>query len=223
MKTISLVLVGCYSLKDWIKRWKRKQLVRRELQNLKLRLQFFNQNGKFSRSNWKAFKQSYNITSATIKVFSEASREEFISTTKQMQNKNRKIEKLSSYAKQFFKVFLKQKKEFQKPAGRAYFHLFSSLNNKLGPRLEDSLENVAHVLMLGIIDFRRIPNFTQVNKTTRQKPYLEDLMNALQRQSQLIINELSIWLWICGSKEAKIQASTFAHKSMFTDVYKLNM
>jgi hypothetical protein len=166
MKTISSVLIGCYSAKDWIERRKRKQLVRRELQNFKARLHLFNQNDEFSRSNWKAFKQSYNVTSATMQNLLEAPGEEFFSGAKQMRNKNRKIEELSPYAKQFFKVFLKQKKEFQKPARRAYFRPFSSLNNKLGPWPENSWENVAHALVLGIIDFRRVPNFTQVNKTT---------------------------------------------------------
>jgi hypothetical protein len=118
-------------------------------------------------------------------------------------------------------VFLKQKKEFQKPAGRAYFRPFNSLNNKLGPWPENSWENVAHALVLGIIDFRRIPNFMQVNKTTAQKPYFEEFMNALQRQSQPTMTEPPIWLWICGSKEAEIQVSTFVHKTMFTDVYEI--
>jgi hypothetical protein len=77
------------------------------LQNLKPRLHLFNQNGEFSRSNWKAFKRSYNVTSATMQVLLEAPREEFFSGAKQTLNKNRKIEELSLYAKQFFKVFLK--------------------------------------------------------------------------------------------------------------------
>jgi hypothetical protein len=99
MKTISSVLIGCYSAKDWIERRKRKQLVWRELQNLKPRLHLFNQNGEFSRSNWKAFKQSYNITSTTMQVLLEALGEEFFSGAKQTRNKNQKIEELSPYAK----------------------------------------------------------------------------------------------------------------------------
>jgi hypothetical protein len=38
MKMISAVLIGCYSVKDWMEQRKRKQLVRRELHNLKPRL-----------------------------------------------------------------------------------------------------------------------------------------------------------------------------------------
>jgi hypothetical protein len=106
MKTMSSVLIGCYSAKNWIEQQKRKQLVKRELHNLKPRLQLFSANSEFSRSNWRAFKQNYNVTIATMQVLLEAPGEEF-SSAKQMHNKNRRIEELSPYTKQFFKVFLK--------------------------------------------------------------------------------------------------------------------
>jgi hypothetical protein len=47
MKTISSVLISCYSAKEWIERRKRKQLVRRELNRLKSTLQLFKTNGEF--------------------------------------------------------------------------------------------------------------------------------------------------------------------------------
>jgi hypothetical protein len=139
-----------------------------------------------------------------MQVLLEAPGEEFFSGAKQTCNKSRSIEELSPYAKQFFKVFLKQKKEFRKPAGRAYFRPFSGLNTKLGPWPKNSWETVAHALVLGIIDFRHVPNFTQVGKTIVQKPYFEEFMAALQRQSQPSMIDPPISLWICGSKEAEI-------------------
>ena len=221
MKMISSVLIGCYSAKNWIERQKRKQLVRRELQNLKPSLKFFKWNGEFLRKHWKTFKKNYNVISATMQVLLEAPGEDFFSSANQMRNKNQKIEELSPYAKQFFKVFLKQKKEFWKPAGHAYFRPFKGLNTKLGLWPEDSWEKVAHALVLGIIGFRRVPNFTQVSKSTTQRPYFEDFTNALQKQSQPTINEPPVWLRICGSKEAEIQVSIFAQKSIFKDVYDI--
>jgi hypothetical protein len=130
------------------------------LHNLKPRLQLFNPNGEFSCSNWRTFKWNYNATSATMQVLLEAPGEEFFFGAKQTCNKNRRIEELSLYTKQFFKVFLKQKKQFRKPADRAYFRPFSAMNTKLGPWPENNWETVAHILVLGIIDFRRVPNFT---------------------------------------------------------------
>jgi hypothetical protein len=99
MKMISSMLIGCYSTKDWIEQRKTKQLVRRELHNLKPRLQLFSANGEFSCSNWQTFKRNYNITSATMQVLLEAPGEEFFSDAKQTCNKNRRIEELSLYAK----------------------------------------------------------------------------------------------------------------------------
>ena len=99
-----------------------------------------------------------------MQVLLEAPGEDFFSAAKQTRNKNRKIEELSSYAKEFFKVFLKQKKEFVRPNGRAYFCPFNGTSNKIGASPENTSVNIQHTLMLGIIDFRRIPGFTQVSK-----------------------------------------------------------
>jgi hypothetical protein len=220
-KMISSVLIGCYRAKDWIERRKRKQLLRRVLHNLKPRLQLFSTNGEFSRSHWRAFKQNYNVTSATMQVLLKAPGEEFFSGAKQTCNKNWRIEELSPYAKQFFKVFLKQKKQFRKPADQAYFRPFSGMNTKLGPWPENRWEMVAHSLILGIIDFRRVPNFMQVSKTTAYKPYFEEFMAVLQIQFQPSMINPPIWLWICGSKEAEVQVSTYAHRTMFTDLYEI--
>jgi hypothetical protein len=84
-----------------------KQLVRRELSKLKPRFNLFGANGEFNRSNWRAFKKNYNVTSATMQVLLEALGDKFFSGTKQTQNKNWSIEDLSPYAKEFFNVFLR--------------------------------------------------------------------------------------------------------------------
>jgi hypothetical protein len=47
MKTISFVLISCFSTKEWIERSKKKQLVKRELNKLKPRLQLFGANKEF--------------------------------------------------------------------------------------------------------------------------------------------------------------------------------
>jgi hypothetical protein len=99
MKMNSSVLIGYYSSKDWNGRWKRKQLVKRELHNLKPRLQLFNTNSEFSHSNWRAFKRNYNITNTIIQVLLEAPGEEFFSGMKQTCNKNRRTKELSPYTK----------------------------------------------------------------------------------------------------------------------------
>jgi hypothetical protein len=56
-----------------------------------------------------------------MQVLLEAPGEELFSRAKQTGNKNKRIEELSPCAKQFFKMFMKQKIQFRKPAGRTYF------------------------------------------------------------------------------------------------------
>jgi hypothetical protein len=80
---------------------------------------------------------------------------------------------------------------------------------------------VDHALILGIIDFRRVPNLMSVSKITTQKSYFEEFMGALQRESQPAMIDPPNWIWICRSKEAEVQVSHYTHKSMFTDLYDI--
>jgi hypothetical protein len=63
-------------------------------------------------------------------------------------------------------VFLEQKRPFKKPAGRAFFQPYISMGNKLGPWPLNNRETVSHNLVLGIIDFRQVPNFTSLSRTS---------------------------------------------------------
>jgi hypothetical protein len=52
-----------------------------------------------------------------MQVSLEAPGEEFFSNAKQMRNKNKTTKQLSLYVKEFFWIFLKQKRAFIKPTG----------------------------------------------------------------------------------------------------------
>jgi hypothetical protein len=56
-----------------------------------------------------------------------------------------------------------------------------------------------------MIDFRRIPNWTDASKGSARKSYFEDFMEALQSQTQLRMTNLPMRLWICETKESKVQ------------------
>ena len=121
IKQPSKVLESCYSAKEWLERWKRKALVKRELNKLRPSLGFLNAAGEFQLDRWKHFKADYSITSASMRVLLEALGEEYFVVAKLTSNKNKPIEELSAYAKQFFTLFLRQKNNFQRPAAHAYF------------------------------------------------------------------------------------------------------
>jgi hypothetical protein len=110
-----------------------------------------------------------------MQVLLEAPSEEFFSSAKQTRNKNWSIKELSPYAREFFRVFLEQKRPFKKPVGRAFFRPYISVSIRLGPWPQNSWETVSHNLVLGIIDFRRVPNFTSLCKTSAQKPYFKEI------------------------------------------------
>ena len=65
-------------------------------------------------------------------VLLEAPEEDYFVATKAISNKNKAIEELSPYVKQFFKAFLSQKADFVKLAGRAYFRAYDAINDRMG-------------------------------------------------------------------------------------------
>jgi hypothetical protein len=75
-------------------------------------------------------------------------------------------------------------------------------------------------LKLGIVDFRRTPNWTSINESSAERPYFLDFMSTMHRQTQPRLTDPPVWLWICGSKEAKVQVSHDAHSSMYRDTYE---
>ena len=81
--------------------------MRRKLNQFKSTLQVFKTNGEFWSDKRKKFKKDYHITSATVQVLLEVPDEEFFSSAKQTYNKNKTFKQLSSYAKEFFRIFLK--------------------------------------------------------------------------------------------------------------------
>jgi hypothetical protein len=82
IKAILSVLISCYSTKEWIEWYKRKQLMQRQLNKLKPRLNLFGANGEFNCSNWRVFKKNYNINSTTMQALLEALGDEFFSGAK---------------------------------------------------------------------------------------------------------------------------------------------
>ena len=58
IKSILSVLESCYSMKEWLERRKKKQLVKWELNNIDPTLGLINADGEFIHAKWKAFKRA---------------------------------------------------------------------------------------------------------------------------------------------------------------------
>ena len=89
IKLISSVLESCYNTKEWVERRKRKQLVKRELNNIDPTLDLINADGELIHEKWKAFKRAQNITSASMNVLLERPRETYFVEAKQLKSKKK--------------------------------------------------------------------------------------------------------------------------------------
>ena len=99
-------------------------------------------------------------------ILLEASEEEYFIAVKLVSNKNKAIEQLSAYAKQFFKAFLLQKANFEKPASRTYFRAYDATNNQMGLWPANSWELTSENLKLAVLDFQQVPGFTAKESST---------------------------------------------------------
>ena len=177
VKQTSRVLEYCYSAKEWLERQKRKLIVRREFNNLKPSLGFYNAVGAFQPQRWKKFKNDYNITLASMRVLLDAPGDEFFAAAKQVASKNKSIDELSPYAKEFFKAFLRNWWNFHTPASRVYFRAYDPSANRLGSWPSGSWETTSENLKLAVMDFRRLPDFTGKGEDSLEKPYFNMFMN----------------------------------------------
>ena len=201
------VLKDCYSAKEWLEQRKRKIIVRRELNKLKLSLGFYNAARTFQLQRWKKFKRNYNVTRASMRVLLEAPGEEFFATAKQIASKNKSIEELSPYAKEFFKAFLRNRWNFHTPASRAYFRAYDPSTNRLGSWPAGSWETTSEHLSLAVMDFRRLPGFIGKGEDSLEKPYFDMFMNMFVTTDFPTVTEPPVWFWICGDKETELKAA----------------
>ena len=93
------------------------------------------------------------------------------------------------------------------------------MSNKIGAWPENTWLNIQHMLMLGIIDFRRVPGFMQVSKHNAQRPYFEDFTNALQKQSQAHnkqASNLALDMWVEGRRDSgrNFRAEVHLHRGV---------
>ena len=129
IKSISSVLESCYSTKDWVERRKRKQLVKRELNNIDPSLGLINADGELIHAKWKAFKRTLKITSASMNVLLERPGETYFAEAKQLKSKNKTCAQISPAAAEFFKVFLNHKNGFEVPYAHTEYRTYDVKSN----------------------------------------------------------------------------------------------
>ena len=125
IKAISSVLESCYSTKDWVEWRKRKQLIKKELNNIDPNLGLINAEGELIHNKWKEFKASRCITSASMNVLLDRPGEQYFTQAKQLKSKNKTCAQISPAAAEFFRVFLRHKSGFEKPIAQAEYRAYN--------------------------------------------------------------------------------------------------
>jgi hypothetical protein len=175
-----------------------KKFLYYENRNLKL----FDSNGKYRKEMWKQFKKDYNITKPTKQLLITAPREDFFSVVKRPSAKNKNASKISPYAAEFFKVFLKSKGQYKKPEASAFLRPYDSSKDELSKWGDGDWDDYVNAsIKLAIIDFRNIPGVLNKETAPSDAPYYTDFLEKLKKQSQPALTDPEAWLWICGGEE----------------------
>ena len=140
VKQPTTVVEDCYSVKEWIERWKKKAMGRFQLHLIRPELGLYmDGNKQFVQTAWKNFKKQFSINKASMRVLLDwGPTDLYYTNQRQTQHRNTPCEDLSPYAKQFFTVFLEQREQFTPPDGKFYFSAFKSNSLTFSSFVSDS-------------------------------------------------------------------------------------
>ena len=215
------MLDSSYSTKEWVERRKRKQLVKRELHLIDPDMGLFNANNELLLENWREFKRSRCITSATMNVLLERPGEAFFAERKQLKSKNKTAAQISPRAAEFFKVFLEKRNNFAKPTGVAYLRPYKiSENQHTSWPKSGWLSNTATEIKLGVIDFRTIPGALERENSTVEKPFFYEVLTSIQKIGQPRLEHIKSWLFICGDEVDQTQVLAYVERNEILKTFK---
>ena len=212
IKSISSVLESCYNTKDWVERRKRKQLVKRELNNIDPTLGLINADGELIHERWKAFKRARNITSASMNVLLERPGETYFAEAKQLKSKNKTYAQISPAVVEFFKVFLNHKNGFELPYAHAEYRTYDVKSNTFS-KWKDSAwaPGCAIEIGLAVVDLRELPGVEDAFPDEKSTPYFYSVMAAFEKRGSPLFVEVKRWLFISGSESHRLQTMEFVN------------
>ena len=170
-----------YSTKDWVERRKRKQLVKRELNNIDPTLCLINANGELIHAKWKAFKHARNIMSTSMNVLLERLGETYFAEAKQLKSKNKTCAQISLAAAEFFKVFLNHKNGFELPYAHTEYRTYDVKSNSFSKWKEGAWAlDCAAQIGLAVVDLRELPGVEDALPDEKSTPYFYSVMAAFE-------------------------------------------
>ena len=212
IKAISSVLESCYSTKEWVERRKRKQLVKRELNNVDPTLDLINADGELIHAKWKAFKRARNITSASMNVLLERPGETYFAEAKQLKSKNKTCVQISPAAAEFFKVFLNHKKGFELPYAHTEYRTYDVKSNSFSKWKQGAwAPGCVAKIGLAVVDLRELPGIEDALPDEKSTPYFYSVMAAFEKRATPLFAEVKRWLFISGSESHRLEMMEFVN------------
>ena len=216
IKAISSMLESCYSTKDWVERRKRKQLIKKELNNIDPTLGLINAEEELIHENWKEFKASRCITSASMNVLLERPGEQYFTQAKQLKSKNKTCAQISPAAAKFFRVFLRHKSRFEKPIVQAEYRTYNVQRNtfsnwRAGTWDSDTMNHIG----LGVMDLRELSGVEMTMVEPGKRPYFYSVIGSMENTRSPFVGEIDNWLIISGTESHEKQQAldyTNAHE-----------
>jgi hypothetical protein len=214
IKPISSVLKSCYSSKDYVERVKRKRMVKKEIHLIAPELGLYNAYGELIVDNWKAFKRSRLITSATMNMLIQRPGESYFATGKQVRARNKTAVNISPKAAAFFKVFLQKKMTFEAPTGIAHVRPYSiDLNQHLDWPTNVWTADTPSQILLGVLDFRSVPGVMGKETSTIDHPFFYEALTTMQKKQQPLLEDIKTWLFIVADETDQSQVLAFVEKN----------
>lgn len=223
IKAINSVLESCYTTKEWVERRKRKHLVKRELHAIKPELGLMNAKNEIIIENWKAFKNKYSLSRATMDVLLDRPGERYFAEAKLVRARNKGCADLSEDALNFFKLFLEHKEKFVKPTSKGHFRPYDVTRNFHSQWPKDAwTEQTAKRLSLGVMDFRRLPGIDNKEKSTVDSPFFVEVIASMFKTKKPAQGDVKTWVFICGDEKEQAQVLKFIESSEVLKGYNLN-
>lgn len=215
------LLPSCYSMKEWTDMRKRKTTIVMELAKLVPDLKIV-VNGEVNEANWRAFKQEYKFTSASMAALLREAGEDFLNVKKVKGGRNKV---LPDNALRAFNNFIKEKK-IVRFEGSAHFNpvTVEPLKIKGWPGTEARMAirtKAGGKFPFGLIDFRNIPYGS--TEGAMSSPFYDKFITKFVDYGCPRFREVDIWLWIVEDKKSeqvyelvrKLQSDYTVHKAHY--------
>ena len=192
---------SCYVMKEWTENRKKKTTIVHELHKLVPEKNIF-VDGEVHQANWRAFKEEYKFTSASMAALIREAGEEYLRSKLVKGGKNRELPEHTARA---FANFVKEKR-IVKFEGEAHFNLVTMEPLKIHgwpgvePRKAIRIKANDH-FPFALIDFRNIPGSSF--EGTMSTLFHEQFMAKFVDYASPKLREVDIWLWIVEDRRAE--------------------